>query len=162
MTNKTRLPKTETVEQLPLSVSVSSWSGLLYGVKKSLREFKFSPFYLVSTHFLFWVNIGLLAMTWWRVTVQQPLLEKSVGVLFFSVKKSAIPAFSEAAVVPLQYTPYVVYALFGFLLFSTIMSFFVYSFGRYGITTFVFLLTLVVLLLVIRMILFPLTLLGGF
>lgn len=149
-------------KQLPLSITVSPWSGFLHRIKKSIREFKYSATILVLTHILFWVNVGIVGVTGWVLITHRTIVEKGVGIVFVPGESSAIPAFSEYAVQQLQILPYLWYSMIGILTISVLLSILIYSFGRYGITTFILLLTTVLLALLAKVLITPILLLGGF
>lgn len=153
---------TETTTQLPLSIEVSFWSGFIYKIKRVIREVKYSSFVLVITHFLTWVNVGIVALTGLLLFRNTALISKGMGILFDPGSRSLIPLFREHAVQNLSLLPYVWYGMAGVLLFSVLTSMLVYTFGRYGITTFLLLITSILLLLMAKVIAFPILLLGGF
>ncbi|MCC7304001.1 hypothetical protein IT418_01125 [bacterium] len=155
------MAKTESPTQLPLSITVSPWAGIVYRIKKDLREFKYSALVLVMTHVLFWLNIGLIAGTGWILFVNKEIVTKGIGIVFIPGDKSFVPAFTEYAVQNLEVLPYLWYGMVGIFFISVIVSVLVYSFGRYGITTFLLLLTGVILALLAKVIVTPILLLGG-
>ena len=147
--------------QLPLSVTLSPWPRFIHLFKKSVREFRYSAFSLVLTNILFWVNGGIVFAVWFFMQRYSKVLNAGIGVLFPPGSKSMVPTFVSTAIRDLTFITPLWYAMIGLWLMAALISMLVYSYGRYGMTTYILAITAILLVLMAKICLTPLILLGG-
>lgn len=152
---------TKETSQLPLPVSVSRWSSFLYKIKKSLRQFRYTPFFQVLSHFLFWVNGGFIGLMFLLLQNKEEYISSGLGVLFVPGSKSNIPIFVSSSVRDLSLLPHVWLVMVAVWLFFTLVSMILHASGRYGMTSYLLAVSLLLVLLMAKVVLLPLLLIGG-
>jgi len=151
----------ETVEQLPLSVKVSAWSGIAYNIRKFFREFAYTGLAQVPQRILFWVNGGLVAFVFFFLLRNMEIWTSARGVTLIPAANSELTAVAAASVTQLSVLQYYWWGMLFIFVFFTFVSMTLYSSGRTGIVSYLFSLSLVLLLLLTRVIVSPVLLLGG-
>jgi len=148
-------------EQLPLSIHVSSLSGIRYSLKKYIREFKYSPLVQVITNILFWICGGVILLVYLQIQEHSKLVASSLGVLFIPGSKSIFPVFLSASVYKLSVLPYFWGGMVMVWLLTLLVALVLSWGGRSGVISYLYAVCLVLLLLLAKVILSPLILFGG-
>lgn len=151
----------ETATQLPLSVTVSPWSGIRHSINKLVREFKYTSLVQVLTNFFFWVNLGMLGIVYVFLSQHEIYVNSGRGITIIPAGKSVIPSIASRSVTDLTVLPIYWQGMVIIVALVTIVAILLHWSGRPGIVPYLFIMSLFMLLLLAKMIISPILLLGG-
>ncbi len=144
--------------QLTLAVKVNPFQSWLISTKKAIRHIKYSPVLLLIRNFLFWVQLGIVFMSFLVRILFAEKLQVSFAVL--NMAASTVQGFVSKSVRSLAQVDELLLLISGVTVLSWIVAVAFYSFGKQGIVPYVLVSAILIILLLVKIIVTPILLLG--
>lgn len=146
--------------QLNMQIKVSRWQSFLIPLRKSLREFRFSPVMQLVQNFMVWVHVGIVgAMGIYLYPLRDSLPQVS-GVVLPGAAASLTTGLIETSYKPLSVLLDYWYLMVGFAFVIFILCIPLLRFGKVGLVNYLLVISLVIQLLLVKIIVTPILVIG--